>query len=118
MLSGDGVVAVPLGEPDGLAGPVAQIIELGPPGLAASDRLYMEDVRRVQWEDSFDSLVTDDSPDREGFVNAPTFSGDYCAGKYLRSLFLTLFNPAVNLDDIAYLEVRDLVLETLALNGV
>ena len=45
MLSGYGVVAVPLGELDGLAGPVTQIIELGPPGLAASNGLDIEDVR-------------------------------------------------------------------------
>ena len=39
------MVAVPLGELDGLAGPVTQIIELGPPGLAASNGLDIEDVR-------------------------------------------------------------------------
>jgi len=109
---------VPLFEPDGLAGPVTQIIELGSPGLAASDRLDIEDIGRMQREDSFDTLVTDHSPDREVFVNAPTFAGNDRAGKYLRSLFFALFNTAVNLDDITYLEVRGLVLETLAFNGV
>jgi len=118
MLSGYGMVAVPLGKPDGLAGPVAQIIELGPPGLAASDRLDVEDIGRMQREDSFDALATDHSPDREVFVNAPAFAGNDRAGKYLRPLFFALFDTAVNLDDIAYLEVRDLILETLALNGV
>ena len=112
------MVAVPLFELDGLAGPVTQIIELGSPGLAASDRLDIEDIGRMQREDSFDALVTDHSPDREVFINAPAFAGNDRAGKYLRSLFFALFNTAVNLDDITYLEVRDLVLETLALNGV
>jgi hypothetical protein len=118
MLSGYGMVAVPLGELDGLAGPIAQIIELGPPGLAASDRLDIEDVWRMQWEDSFDSLVSDDSPDGEGFANPTAFPGYHRAGKYLRSLLVALFDKAVNLDDITYLEVRDLSLKTLALNGV
>jgi hypothetical protein len=118
MLSGDGVVAVPLGEPDGLACPITQIIELGPPGLAASNRLYIEYIGRIQRKDSFDALVTDHSPDREVFIYAPSFACNDRAGKYLRPLFFTLFNTAVNLDDIAYLKVRDLVLETLALNGV
>ena len=112
------MVAVPLGELDGLAASVTQIIELGPPGLAASDRLDIDDVGRVQRKDSFDALVTNDSPDREVFVNATAFAGNDRAGKYLRSLFVALFNTAVNLDDITYLEMRDLVLETLAFNGV
>lgn len=112
------MVAVPLGELDGLAASVAQIIELGSPGLTASDRLDIDDVRRVQRKDSFDALVTNDSPDREVFVNAPAFAGNDRAGKYLRSLFVALFNTAVNLDDITYLEMGDLVLETFALNGI
>jgi len=112
------VVAVSLGELDGLAGPITQIIELGPSGLAASDRPDIEDVGRMQREDSFNAFVGDDSPDGKGFVNAPSFAGDYRAGKYLRSLFVALFNTAMNFDDIAYLEVRDLALKTLALNGI
>ena len=112
------MVAVPLFEPDGLAGPVTQIIELGSPGPAASDRFDIEDIGRMQREDSFDALVTDHSPDREVFINAPAFASNDRAGKYLRSLFVALFNTAVNLDDITYLEVRDLILETLAFNGV
>jgi len=112
------VVAVPLFESDGLAGPVTQIIELGSPGLAASDRFDIEDIGRIQREDSFDTLVTDHSPDREVFINAPAFAGNDRAGKYMRSLFFALFDTAVNLDDITYLEVRDLVLQTLAFYGV
>ena len=112
------MVAVPLGELDGLAGPITQIIELGSSGLAASDRLDIDIVRRVQRKYPLDAFVIDDPPDREVFVNAPAFAGNDRAGKYLRSLFVTLFNTAVNLDDITYLEVRDLVLETLAFNGV
>jgi len=72
----------------------------------------------MQREDSFDTLVTDHSPNREVFIDAPAFAGNDRAGKYLCPLFLALFNTAVNLDDIAYLEVRDLVLETLMFNGV
>ena len=112
------MVAVPLGELDGLACPVTQIIELGPSGLAASDGLDIEDVGRMQREDSFDALAADHSPDGEGFVNAPAFPGDDRAGKYLRSFLFALFDTAMNLDDIAYLEVRDLALKTFALNGV
>jgi hypothetical protein len=79
MLSGYGVVAVPLGELDGLAGPVAQIIELGPPGLAASNRLDIEHVGRMQREDSFDAFITDHSPDGEGCINTPASACYYRA---------------------------------------
>jgi hypothetical protein len=112
------VVAVPLSEPYGLAGPVTQIIELGPPCLAASDRLDIDDIGRMQRENSFDALATDHSPNSEVFINAPAFAGDYRAGKDLRSLFIALFDTTVYLYDIAYLEVRDLALKTFALNGV
>ena len=72
----------------------------------------------MQREDSFDSLVTDHSPDGEVFVNTPAFAGNDRTGKYLRSLFVALFDTAMNLDDITYLEMRDLVLKAFALNGV
>ena len=109
---------MPLFEPDGLAGPATQIIELCPPGLAASDRLDIDDVRRVQGENPFDALVSGESSDGEVFVNAPAFACNDRAGEYLSSLFVALFDTAVDLYDIAYLEVRDIFLETLALNSV
>jgi len=112
------MVAVPLGKLNGFAAPVAQIIELGPPCFAASNRFDIDDVGRMQRENSFDALVGNNPPDREVFVNAPALAGDDRAGEYLRSLLVALFNPAVYLYDITYLEVRDLILERLALNGI
>lgn len=72
----------------------------------------------MQRENSLDTLVTDDSPDGKGFVNTPAFAGDYRAGEDLRSLFVALFDTAMNLDDITYLEVRDFALKTFTLDGV
>jgi hypothetical protein len=112
------MVAVPLGELDGFSASVAQVVELGPSCFAASDRLYIDHVGRMQREDSFDALVCDDSADREVFVNAPAFACDYRAGEYLRSLFVALFNPAVYLYKITYLEVGELFFEIFTLNGV
>jgi hypothetical protein len=117
-LSGDGVFAVSLGELDCLAAPLAQVIKLGPPCFAASDWFDVDNVGRMQRKDSLDALVGDDPPDREVFVDAAAFAGDNRAGEYLRSLFVALSDPAVNLDDITYLEVRDFFLERLALDGV
>jgi hypothetical protein len=112
------VIAVPLGQLDGFARSLAQVIQLRPSCLAASDRPYIQDVGRMQREDSLDALVIDDSPDREVFVDAPAFARDYRAGKHLRALFVALFDTAVNIHYIAYLEVRDIVLETFAFNSI
>jgi len=112
------VVAVPLGEFDGLARPVAQVIELGAPGFAASNRLDIEHIGRMQRKNPLDSLVGDYPPNGEVLVNTPAFAGDYSAGKDLRSLFVALSDPAMDLDDIAYLEVRDLALKTFAFNSI
>jgi hypothetical protein len=114
----DGVLAVPLAELDGLAGPVAQVIELGPPFFAAADRLDVDDVRRMQREDALDALIVDDPADGEGRVDAPAFARDDRAGEYLRPLFVAFFDPAVDIDDVADLEMRDTGLETLAFNGI
>ena len=112
------MVAVPLSESDGLAASLTQIMQLGTPCFAASDRLDIENVGRMQREDSLDALVGDYSPDCEVFVNAPAFAGDYRAGKYLRAGFVALLDTAVDLDDITYLEMRDFALKTFALDGV
>ncbi len=72
----------------------------------------------MQREDPFHALVIDDSPDREALVNASAFAGYYRACKYLRALFIAFFDTAVNIHYIAYLEVRDIVLETFAFNSI
>ena len=43
-LFGDGVLAVTLGQLDGLAGALPQIVELGPSLLAAADRFDIKDI--------------------------------------------------------------------------
>lgn len=69
-------------------------------------------------EDSFDTLVTDHSPDCEGFVNAAALAGDNCSGKYLGALFVALFYAAVDIYNIAYFEVRYFFLQTFAFNRI
>lgn len=112
------MVAVPLCQLDGLAGPLAEVVQFCPPYLAASDRLDIQDVRRMEREDAFHTLVIDDPPDREALVNAPAFAGNYRAGKDLRAFLIAFLYAAVNIDYIAYLEMRDLFLQTFAFNGV
>jgi len=117
-LFGDSVIAVPLRQPDGLARSVTQVIQLCPPCFAASDGLDIQDVGRMQREDSLDALVVDDSPDREALVDAPAFAGDYRAREYLRALLVAFFDAAVNVHYIAHLEVGYAALKTLTLYGV
>jgi hypothetical protein len=112
------MIAVPLGQPDGLARPLAEVIQFCASCLAASDRPDIQDVRRMQRENAFHTLVIDDPPDREALVNAPAFAGNYRAGKDLRAFLIAFLYAAVNIDYIAYLEMRDLFLQTFALNGV
>jgi len=72
----------------------------------------------MKGEDSFDTLVTDHAPDREGFINAAALAGDYGPGKYLGALFVALFYTAVDIYNIAYFEVRYFFLQTFAFNRI
>jgi hypothetical protein len=112
------MAAVTMSEADGFAGPLAKVIEFCPPCFAASDGADIDDVRRMQREDSFDALVIDYSPYRECFVNSAAFASDYGAGKYLYTLFVALFYAAADIYGIAYFEVWYLFLETFAFNGI
>ena len=112
------MVAVPLGEPDSLAGPLPEEIKLGPAFLATADRLDIQHVRRMHREDAFHALIIDDSPDRKGLVNTPAFPADNRAGKDLRALLVALPDPAVNVHHVADLEMRDIIFQTCAFNGI
>ena len=105
-------------ESDGLAGPLAKIIELCPPFSAAANRLDIDDARGIEGEDSFDALVINDSADYERFANSAASACDYRAGKYLHALFIALFYAATDVHSIAYFKVRYLFPQTFALNGV
>ena len=72
----------------------------------------------MQWKNAFDALVVDDPPDCEGCVDASAFTCDDRAGEYLRADFIAFLYPAVDIDDIAHLEMGDFVLQTLAFNRV
>jgi len=110
--------AVPLGQPDGLARPVAQVVQLGPPGLAASDRPDVEHIGRVQRENPLDAFVIDDPPDRKALIDAAALAGDNRTGEYLRTFLVSLSDSAANVHDVAYLEVRNLALETFTFNCI
>ncbi len=110
--------AVPVGESDGFTSSLAEVIQFCSPCFAASDGPDIENVWRMKREDSFDALVIDNPPDCEVFVNAAALAGDYCAGKYLRALFVAFSDTTVDIYNITYFEVRYIFLQTFAFNRI
>ncbi len=110
--------AVPLGQLDGLARPASQVIELCASGLAASDRLDIEHVGRIDRKNSFDALAASHSPDRKGFIDTSALAGNHGAAEYLRAFLFAFCDSAANVNNIADLEVRNLFLDTLAFNCI
>lgn len=64
----------------------------------------------MERENSFDTFVVDNAADGEVFVYAPALAGNYGACEYLSSLFVAFSNTTVDVDDIAYLKVRNFFL--------
>ena len=95
---------------DRLAGPLAKVIQLGPSGLAASDRLDVDNIGRMNRKDSLHTLIAYNSPDGEHLIDAPAFAGNDRAGEHLNPLFVAFFDLAAHVYDIAYLEIGDVLL--------
>jgi len=112
------VFAVSVREPDGFACSLAEKIEFCAPYFSASDGPDIDDVGRMEGEDSLDALVAYYSADGECFVDSAALSGDYSAGKNLHALFVAFFDSAVDIDCIAYLEMWYIFPEALALNRI
>lgn len=72
----------------------------------------------MNWEDSLDSLVIDDSAYRESFVNTASLAGDYCAGKQLRADFVALFDATTHVNNIADFEMRYIFFEAFGLDSI
>ena len=102
----------------GFSGSITKEIKFRTSGFSASDRLYVDDVGAVQWENTLDTLVVDYPSDSERFINAATLSADHGAYKYLNPLFVAFSDLTVDLDDIAYLEVRNIFFQTFVFNRI
>ena len=112
------MIAVTLGQPDGFSRSLAQVIELCSSCFAASDGRYIEHVWRMKRKDSLNALITDHSADGEGFVDSAAFSCDNGAVERLSTDLVALFNSAAHINNIPYLEVRNVILQALILNGI
>ena len=103
---------------DGFSCSLAQIIELCSSDLAASDGLYVENVRRMKRKDSLDAFAADYSTNSEVFIDSTASARYDGAAEYLSSDLFALFDSTVDIDNIPNLEVRDVILQALLLNGV
>jgi hypothetical protein len=97
---------------DTLSSSFPEIIELCASGFSASDRFDIDDVRRIEREDSFDAFVSDNSPDGKLLIYTAALFGYYGAGKNLNAGFVAFFDFTMNINGIAYLKVRKLGFET------
>ena len=110
--------AVAVSKADGFACSLAEVVELCPPCFAASDRPDIDNVRRMQGEDSFDALVIYDSSDSECFADSPASACDYGAGKYLYTLFVALLDAATDVNGIAYFKMGDAFLQARIFDSI
>jgi len=112
------VCAVLLGQSYGFAGAFSQVIKFRTFGFAASQRPDVEDIRTIQREDTLDAFIVDDSADGEHLIYAAAFAGNDGAGEDLNTLLVAFDDSAMNINRIAYLEMRDIVFEALALDRI
>jgi hypothetical protein len=114
----DGVLAVSVGEFDGFAGSLAEKIEFCPPCLSASNGPDIDNIWRMEREDSLDTFTAYNPADGEGFVDAAAFAGDYRAGKYLKALLVAFSDSAVYVHRVAYFEMRYILFQAFTFNGI
>ena len=110
--------AVFLYELRGLACSRAKVIQLGSSGLAASGRLDIDDVGRVQREYPFDAFARDDSADGERRIDAPAFSGDDRTRENTDTFFVAFLDSAMNVNYVADFKMRNILLQAFAFNQI
>jgi len=118
QLFSGGMFAVPVGQSDRLASSLAEIIQLRAPCFAASNRLNINHIRRMNRKNTLHPLVADYPPHRESLINSTTFTGNHRAAKYLYALFIAFFDAAAHIYNIAYFKMRYIFFEILALNSI
>jgi hypothetical protein len=100
---------------DGFTNAIAKEVQFRTSGLAASYRDNINYVRRMQWEDTLNTFAANYAANCERFVDSTAATADYGPAEYLNTCFFTFFDPAVYLDGIANLEIRNLIFEVLTL---
>jgi hypothetical protein len=112
------VLTVALREFDGFAGSLAKKIQFRTSCFAASNRRYIDNIRRMKREYTLYAFIIYNSAYGESFVDSTAFAGNYRSGKDLNPFFIAFFNPATHIDRIAYLEMRYVLLQILTFYSV
>src|ERR1700730_7780058 len=100
------VLAAALGDARRLAAAAAQVIQLGPPHVAAAHHLDRADARRVEREDALDPLAVRDLAQCEIRVDPGILAGDAHPFESLDALALALDDPDADPHRVAGLERR------------
>jgi hypothetical protein len=108
------VLAVSVGELDSFTRSLAEEIEFRPSYFAASGRFDIDDIGRMQRENSLDAFVIHDSSYREGLVDAAALAANDGDGKDLHPLLVALSDPTLHVDRIAYFKMRYAFFEAFA----
>src|SRR5215218_3134121 len=100
------------------AGPIAQVVELGPADVAPGDQLDLGDAGRVHREGPLDADAERDLADGEGLAQAAALAAQDEALEDLDPLPAPLDHADVHLDGVAGPEVGQIVAQLRALDHV
>src|SRR5215218_1513059 len=102
----------------GPAGPIAQVVELGPADVAPGDQLDLGDAGRVHREGPLDADAERDLADGEGLAQAAALAAQDEALEDLDPLPAPLDHADVHLDGVAGPEVGQIVTQLRALDRI
>lgn len=102
----------------GAADALTQEVQLGPAGVGPADDLVLGDPRRVDREHTLHALVVDDPPHADHLVRAATLAADEHALEHLDALLVALDDAAVDIDGVAHIHARDVVLQGVGGQGL
>jgi hypothetical protein len=112
------MLAVFLDELGGLTCSLAEVIQLGSSGLAASSRLDIDDIGRVQGEYPFDAFARHDSADCESRADTPAFAGDDRARENAYTFLVAFFDSAMDVNNVPDFKMRKILLHAFAFDHV
>jgi len=108
------MAAMPLRQPNSFTLTAPEVVQFRPPGLAATDRLNIKNIRRMQREYPLNTFVSGKPANSKRLVYAAPSAGDHDTGKYLHTALGTFGNLTMHIDRITYLKIGCLVFKALA----
>jgi len=101
----------------GLADAIAQVVELGATDPGAALHVHLRDEWRMQRINALDAFIIHDAADGKRLVDSAALAHDDGAGKHLDALLVAFNDARVNIDGIADVELRNILLEMRCLDG-